>query len=213
MKTDYTDIFVVLDRSGSMESVRADTIGGFNAFLGDQQKSGAGEATITLAQFDDVCEIVYNALPLSSAKPLTTETFVPRGSTALLDAIGKTIDETGARLAALPETERPENVIFVILTDGQENASRTFSMAQISEKIRHQRDVYGWEFVFLGANQDAIATAGHIGVPAAAALTYAHDGKGVMDAMETVSSEITSMRIKLQRGFSIKDADRAKQKR
>ena len=213
MKTDYSDLSLVLDRSGSMEAVRADTIGGFNAFLSDQQKNGTGTATITLAQFDDIYEVVYRAIALADAAPLTADTFVPRGSTALLDAIGKTIDETGTRLAALPEAERPDKVIFVILTDGEENASRHFTMKQISEKIRHQRDTYGWEFVFLGANQDAIATAAQIGVSRDAALSYAYDGKGVMDAMETVSENVRGMRSKAQGGFSIKEADRNKQRR
>ena len=213
MKTDYSDITLVLDRSGSMEAVRNDTIGGFNAFLKDQQSAGVGEATVSLIQFDDIIESVYRAIPLADARPLTVQTFVPRGSTALLDAVGQTIEETGARLAGLPEAERPDKVIFVIVTDGQENASRKYSMAQIGEMISHQRDSYQWEFVFLGANQDAIATAAHIGVPQAAALTYAHDGLGVMDAMETVSENVRAMRSKAQPGFAIKDADRAKQKR
>lgn len=213
MKTDYTDITLVLDRSGSMEAVRSDTIGGFNAFLKDQQNAGVGTATITLVQFDDIYEPVYRAIALTDAPPLTTKTFVPRGSTALLDAVGQAITETGARLAALPEAERPDKVIFVILTDGQENASHKCTMPQISDMIRHQRDTYNWEFVFLGANQDAIATAAQIGVNAEAALTYAHDGKGVLDAMETVSENVRAMRSKAQPGFAIKDSDRAKQRR
>lgn len=213
MKIDYTDITLVLDRSGSMEAVRSDTIGGFNAFLSDQQNAGVGTATITLVQFDDVYEVVYHAIPLVTARPLTKETFVPRGSTALLDAIGQAITETGKRLAGLPESERPDKVIFVIITDGQENASRKFSVAQVGDLIVQQRDQYQWEFVFLGANQDAIATASQMGVPAASALTYAHDGKGVMDAMQTVSENVGAMRRKIQPGFSIKDADRAKQER
>ena len=213
MKTDYSDISLVLDRSGSMEAVRADTIGGFNAFLTDQKNAGVGTATVTLAQFDDIYETVYLAIPLGDAPLLSAQTFVPRGSTALLDAIGKTIDETGTRLAALPEAQRPDKVIFVILTDGEENASLHFTMPQIADKIRHQRENYQWEFVFLGANQDAIATASQIGVPQGAALSYAYDGKGVMDAMETVSENVRGMRAKSQPSFAIKDADRAKQKR
>jgi hypothetical protein len=194
-RLDYTDITIILDRSGSMESVAADTIGGFNRFL-DDQKTGHGSATITLVQFDDRYETVYSVAPIATAPPLTGDTFVPRGSTALLDAIGRTIDTTGARLAAMREEDRPEQVMMVILTDGEENASRHFDNDAIARRISHQRDVYSWEFVFLGANQDAIATASQMGVAAGSALSYAPSPVGTNAAFDSVSRRVRDKRLR-----------------
>lgn len=178
---DATDITIVLDRSGSMASVANDTIGGFNAFLAGQ-RAEPGEATVSLVQFDTEYEPLYTARPVAEAPDLTNKTFVPRGGTALLDAIGRTIIATGARLAGMADEDRPERVIFVILTDGEENSSREFHKAQIDEMIRHQTDAYQWAFVFLGANQNAIQTARSIGINSAAAMTYAATPKGTSEA-------------------------------
>ncbi|MBC8140815.1 MAG: VWA domain-containing protein [Armatimonadetes bacterium] len=194
MKKDYTHITLVLDRSGSMEQMRTDAIGGFNTFLKDQQ-AAPGAATLTLVQFDDRYESSYSLAPIASVKPLDTTTFVPRGSTALLDALGKAIEETGARLAAMPDDERPEKVLFVTLTDGMENASRIFTRAQIFDKITHQRDVYDWEFVFLAANQDAIEAGETMGFARDSSATYAATGKGQQSAMQAVSQATTRYRM------------------
>src|SRR5690349_20776387 len=172
-----TDITIILDRSGSMESVKSDTIGGFNSFLSEQQKID-GEASLSLVQFDDQYEVVYEDKDIRDAAKLTEATFQPRGSTALLDAIGRTVNAVGGRLAALPEAERPDKVLMVIMTDGFENASHEFSAAQVSKMINHQREVYSWEFMFIGANQDAVLSANEIGIPAHAALTYAANSEG-----------------------------------
>ena len=137
-----TDITIVLDRSGSMASVRADTIGGFNEFLRKQREANIGECRVSLVQFDDQYETVYADRPVAVAADLTSETFVPRGSTALNDAIGKTIAATGARYAALPELMRPGKVLFVIVTDGGENASKEYTGAKVQEMIVQQRDKY-----------------------------------------------------------------------
>ena len=208
-----TDITIILDRSGSMQTVAEDTIGGFNRFLEDQ-KSAPGEAVLTLIQFDDKYEAVYRAKPIAKARPLDHTTFVPRGSTALLDAIGRTIDEAGFRLSATPEKERPEKVIMVILTDGYENASRHFTMQKINEMISHQRDVYNWEFVFLGANQDAIATASQFGIAGDAALTYASTSTGTAAAFASMSDKMKLYRqrnIAEPRQAFFDDEDRKKQ--
>lgn len=189
MKQNSTDITVVLDRSGSMQSIASDTIGGFNKFLSDQQ-AAPGEAVITLNQFDDVFEHVLKAVAISEAKPLNNSTFVPRGSTALLDAIGRSIEETGKRLESIPEDQRPSKVVVVIITDGHENASSKFSRQQIDEKIRHQRDNYQWEFVFLGANQDAIDAAAGIGIQGANSMTYAANTQGTTAAFASVSRNL-----------------------
>src|SRR6476620_7328202 len=122
MMKNETDVTVILDRSGSMEAIASDVIGGFNQFLAEQQRH-PGDCRLTLVQFDDRYEVLYLARPIADAARLTADTFEPRGSTALLDAIGRTIDATGARLAALPEAERPNRVLLAIVTDGQENAS------------------------------------------------------------------------------------------
>lgn len=165
MKDDLTDLVCIVDRSGSMETICDDAIGGFNAFLA-AQKAAPGTARLTYAQFDDRYELVHDAAPLSAVPPLTRETFVPRGSTALYDAICRTMDRVGQRLATTPEPERPAKVVVVIVTDGHENASRRHTHADVQRRIAHQRDVYGWEFVFLAANQDAMAGAVHLGMAA-----------------------------------------------
>lgn len=184
-----TEIAVVLDRSGSMGSVRDDTIGGFNAFL-EKQKEIPGDVTITLVQFDNLIETVLNAVRVTDAAPLTKETYVPRASTALLDAIGETINSLGKRLSGMPKTERPEKVIFVIITDGYENASRVFKQEEIDKMISLQRDTYKWEFIFLGANQDAIAAACNIGIAAVNAMTYSSTPVGVADAFAVTAQNV-----------------------
>ena len=151
-----TEIVCVLDRSGSMESIVDDAIGGFNTFLKTQQET-PGEARMSVVLFDHEYDLLYRGKALADIPPFNSLTFVPRGSTALFDALGRTIQEVGVRLAALAEVERPNKVLFVILTDGQENASKNYTGQQIKEMITHQLNVYQWEFLFFAANQDAFA--------------------------------------------------------
>lgn len=186
MNEQATHITIVLDRSGSMESVREDTIGGFNVFL-NEQKAEPGQATLTLVQFDNEYEVVYDTLPLAKVPPLTQKTFQPRGSTALLDAIGRAMNETGKRLAEMPDSERPGKVLLVIMTDGYENASQEFTSEQIFQKITHQREVYSWQIVFIGANQDAIATGSSLGIAPSNSLNYVADSAGTTYAMKRLS--------------------------
>lgn len=193
MKDTHTDITIVLDRSGSMASVAGDTIGGFNRFLEDQQKA-PGTACITLHQFDHEFETRIKAQDIAAAPKLTPETFVPRGNTALLDAIGRAIVDTGARLGAMPEAERAGKVVFVIITDGYENASVEYNRGRIHEMITHQTEKYAWEFVFLGANQNAIATAGSVGIVASKAMTFADNSEGTTAAFCSVSSNLRAYR-------------------
>lgn len=190
MNNNLTDITVVLDRSGSMSSVANDTKGGFDQFVNDQQKA-SGEANLTLVQFDNQYEFVHRGKPIKDIPPLD---FQPRGSTALLDAIGRAIIETGARLKGTSEHERPSKVVFVIITDGEENSSKEFKRSQINEMIKHQRDIYKWEFVFLGANQDVIKEAGDLGIATASAMSYAHNSRGVKAAFHTTSMNLSSYR-------------------
>lgn len=210
MKKGYSDITIVLDRSGSMHNVVSDTIGGFNQFLSDQ-KEVDGEATITLAQFDDQYDIVYQGIDIQTVEDLNEGTFVPRGMTALRDAIGKTINGTGKRLSKMDEKDRPEKVIFVILTDGHENASQEYTSQKINEMIKHQSDNYQWEFVFLGANQDAISTADGFGISRGKAMTYASNSLGTASAYASVSDKMKMFRTGKEAGMSFDDDDRKKQ--
>ncbi|MDP2692874.1 MAG: VWA domain-containing protein [bacterium] len=194
MKTNYSHIAVILDRSGSMSSVKEATIAGFNDFL-DKQKKTPGEATISLHQFDDVYETVYDFANLQYAPLLNETTYQPRNSTALLDAIGKTINNLGVRLGAMTENERPERIIVVIQTDGYENASKEYTKDKINELIIHQRDKYNWQFLFLGANQDAIMTASSIGIQANKSMTYDHSSVGTSNMYMAASNLTSSLRI------------------
>ncbi|MDR3799159.1 MAG: VWA domain-containing protein, partial [Terracidiphilus sp.] len=185
MRDNFTRIAIVLDRSGSMESCKESTVAGFNEFIRTQREI-PGEATVKLVQFDDQYETVFDK-PLKECPELTQNTFVPRGSTALLDAQGRTIVEMGQELVALPESERPSKVIVVTLTDGMENASKQYNLDKIGEMIREQRDKYSWDFVFLGANQDAIATAAAMSIPLPSAMSYSTSKAGVAATMAAVS--------------------------
>jgi len=162
-----TEVAFILDRSGSMQSIAEGAINGFNSFLNDQQKDHEEYPTrLTLTLFDTVFEVPFSSLPVPEILPLDSKTYKPDGCTALLDAIGHTVDELGKRLAAMPEAERPGKVIVAILTDGLENSSTRYSWRKISQMIKHQTEVYKWEFLFLGANQDAIATASKMSIEA-----------------------------------------------
>ncbi len=193
MKSGYTHIAVVLDRSGSMWSVAADTIGGFNTFLAEQ-KELKGEATLTLVQFDSEFETVYFSKPLIEIPNLTSKTYIPRSGTALRDAVGKTILLTGKWLEEKPEEERPEKVICLILTDGGENESTEFSAEQIREMVKHQQDVYSWTFTFIGANQDSFAVSNKMGFSAANTMNYAATAAGTGSAFKSMSRGIVAAR-------------------
>ncbi len=190
---DFSYLACVIDRSGSMDSIKSDAIGGFNSFL-EAQKKVPGTAIMTIVLFDDQYEKLCDAAPLQEVKPLTDNTFVPRGSTALLDAIGRTIDELGLSLAAMPEDQRPGNVIVAILTDGYENASRVFTREQIFDKITHQQTVYQWQFEFLAANQDAIEAGREIGIAADDTTSFDATSQGVHYAMAEMNHKLSIKR-------------------
>jgi Mg-chelatase subunit ChlD len=170
---DATHIAVLLDRSGSMGDIKDDAIGGFNCFLKEQKAAGAN-ATLTLVQFDtESTDVVHESMPILEVPDLNHQTFQPRGGTPLLDALGQTIDSTGRALAAIPEANRPNKVVFVVITDGQENSSHQHTKASVKEKIDHQSDQYNWQFVFLGANQNAFDEAGAVGIAMPNAANFA----------------------------------------
>lgn len=177
-------IVVVLDRSGSMSSIKTDTEGGFNTFI-EEQKKLPGRCLVTLAQFDDHYDVVYSNLPLSDVPKLT---LLPRGSTALFDAIGKTVVAKGEELAALSESERPAVVEVLVLTDGWENASREWTGDRVKELVEKQTNQYNWKFTFMGSNQDAVLVGGTLGFTAGNSLTYSGQNVGVAFANAARSS-------------------------
>jgi hypothetical protein len=193
MKNHYSEIAFVLDRSGSMESCREAAIEGFNSFLQEQQRT-EGLAKLTLILFDDEYLAPIDALPVAEILPLDNDSYVPRGSTALLDAIGRTIDELGARLVSLPEQDRPMQVIVAILTDGLENSSQNYTWRQIADAIKQQSEQYRWTFLFLGANQDAIATAAQMNITAANAAAYVADAAGLHASSKSLTRKVRALR-------------------
>lgn len=194
MKQDLTEITIVLDRSGSMLAVCDATISGFNEFV-EGQKKAPGDANLTLIQFDteNPYEVVFDRA-IAEVPKLTADTYVPRGGTPLHDAIGQTITKLGAKLKRMSEAERPAKVVVAVMTDGMENASREYRAPQIAEMIKHQREVYKWEFLFLGANQDAILTGERLNIPAGNALTYSGAPAGTASAMRGMSANVASFR-------------------
>ena len=204
MKENKTDITVVLDRSGSMESIASDTKGGFDSFVNDQKKM-PGEVELTLVQFDTEYEFVHKGKPIKEVPALD---FHPRGGTALLDAMGRAIRETGERLEKMPEHDRPGKVVFVVITDGLENSSREFSKKQINEMVKHQTDRYNWQFVYLGANQDAIQEGQQLGISAINSMTYAPTGKGVAVAFAATSANLRAYQSGAAQTMAYKEEDR-----
>lgn len=186
--SNYTAIAVVVDRSGSMVTMREDAEGGLNTFIEDQKKE-EGRCTLRLDQFDDHFDTVF---PSKDIQEIGKYTLVPRGGTALLDAIGKTVTNFGEELAAMPEDERPGNVIVVVVTDGGENMSREWTGDKVKELIKQQEEQYGWTFVFLAANQDAIAVGGQYGFNAGTSLTYT--GQTVGSTYSMLSGRVSATR-------------------
>jgi len=197
MTKHLTEIAFILDRSGSMQGMVEPAISGFNRLLREQQQA-PGAARFTLVLFDDQYEVPFHSVPIAEVVELDTTTFVPRGSTALLDAIGRTVDELGEKLQHTPEADRPNQVIIAILTDGEENASQRFSWQDIAKRIRHQTEKYQWQFLFLGANQDAIATAGKMSIHSANTTNFAANDESYAAAKGALSRKMTAVRRRSQ---------------
>lgn len=188
-----TAIVMVLDRSGSMSSIRGATIEGINTFL-KEQKSVEGDCYFTLVQFDDQYEVVYNNLPLVDIPDVTGKTFVPRGSTALLDAVGKTINLTREGLLKIEEARRPDRVLMVIYTDGMENASQEYTTEQIKTLIEETKEKDGWDYLYLGANQDAITVAQNMGIGSTHAANYVSTSAGTFSTYDSLCCAVKSYR-------------------
>lgn len=193
MKTNRTELAFILDRSGSMCGLEADTIGGYNAML-EKQKKEAGEAIVTTVLFDDQYELLHDRIDLRGIAPITDREYYVRGSTALLDAIGKTIQKIANIQKRTAPEFRADRVLFVITTDGHENASREYSYSKVKALLERQKKQYGWEFLFLGANIDAIATAQQFGIEADRAVDYHADGEGTQLNYQVLSKTVSCVR-------------------
>lgn len=203
---DSTHIAVLIDRSGSMGSVKNETISGFNHFVKEQRDAG-DNATLTLVQFDSGgIDTLQEMTPIKAVPDLNSDTYQPRGMTPLLDALGKTIDSTGKQLSAIPEENRPSQVVFVVITDGLENASHQFTKAKIAEMIGVQEGTYRWQFVYLGANQDAFAEAKGMNINVANAATFRPTAASMDAAYAATAKNVVSYR-RSRRASSLKFSD------
>ncbi|MFH1006169.1 MAG: VWA domain-containing protein [Candidatus Latescibacterota bacterium] len=209
MRQDYTHITVILDRTGSMESIRDDTIGGYNTFL-KKQKAEPGEATLTLVQFDtqDPYEVIYRFRSIDKVPELNHETYVPRASTPLLDALGRGINDLEKSLSELKEEDRPSKVVVVVVTDGQENSSQEFRKDQIEKMVKEKAQKGSWQFVFLSADLAAIGDAMAVGIHADAVLLFEKNGKGSASAWGSLSERTSDYRSSRKEKIGFEQGDR-----
>ncbi|MGE5678184.1 MAG: vWA domain-containing protein [Pseudomonadota bacterium] len=193
MKENLTEIIFILDRSGSMAGLESDTIGGYNSFL-EEQKKVEGEAHVTTVLFDNNYEVLHDGVDIKSVNPITRKEYFARGTTALLDAVGLTINRVVERIKKTDESQRPSKVIFIITTDGLENSSVEFTYTQVKQMVSYQQSKYNWEFLFLGANIDAAKEADSLGIKANRASNYVADSQGSNLIYGTLASSIASFR-------------------
>ncbi len=187
MNQQKSEIILVLDRSGSMESIKTDMEGGLKSFI-EKQKLDQGECLVSLYQFDTIYEKVFEAVNVKEVKDIV---LTPRGGTALNDAIGLTINAVGNRLKNTLENDRPGLVVFVVITDGEENSSHEFSGDKVKEMVKHQTEKYQWQFVFLGANQDAVLAGGALGISTSNSMSYGANMRGVSNMYNSLSANIS----------------------
>lgn len=192
MKKGLTELIFILDRSGSMGGLEADTIGGFNSLL-EKQKKQAGEALVSTVLFDNEIQVLHDRVPLADVRPMTGEDYFVRGCTALLDAVGGAIHHIGNVHKYAREEDVPEHTLVVITTDGMENASRHYDLPQVKELVKRQREKYGWEFLFLGANIDAMETAVSFGISVQRAASYHSDSEGTALNYEVLSQAVQAV--------------------
>ena len=193
MKKNLTELVFILDRSGSMAGMEADTIGGFNSMV-EKQKKEAGEALVSTVLFSYESHVIHDRVDIGKIEPLTDREYSVGGGTALIDAIGQAIHHIGNVHKYAREEDRPEHTIFVITTDGMENASRRYSSDEVKRMVRRQKEKYGWEFLFLGANIDAVETAAHFGIGSDRAVRFHNDARGIALNYDTVSMTVGRMR-------------------
>ena len=193
MRKGLTEVIFILDRSGSMSGLEADTIGGFNSMIAKQKKE-EGEAYISTVLFDDKTEVLYDRVPISKVEPMNENQYYVRGCTALLDALGRAIHHIGNVHKYAREEDRPEKTLFIITTDGMENSSHEYSYDKVKKMVEKQKKKYGWEFLFLGANIDAIEVAGRFGIAANRAINYESDRQGTQLNYEVLSRTVSEFR-------------------
>ena len=193
MNNNLTEIVFILDRSGSMAGLEADTIGGFNAMV-EKQKKEPGEALLSAVLFDNESQVIYDRVDIRKVEPMTDRQYQVRGCTALLDAIGGAVHHIANVHKYAREEDRPGKTVFVITTDGMENASRRYTYAQVQKMVKHEQEKYGWEFLFLGANMDAISAARSFGIREDRAVRYECDGAGTALNFAVVSKTIGKLR-------------------
>lgn len=194
MRKNLTELVMILDRSGSMAGLENDTIGGYNGML-QKKKETDGEVLVSTILFDHVSEVLYDRIPLDKMPQMTDKEYYVRGCTALLDAIGGAIHHIGNVHKYARDEDRPEKTIFVITTDGMENASRVYSYDRVKKMVERQKEKYGWEFLFLGANIDAIKTAERFGIQADRAANYNSDHEGTLLNYEVLGETLCAMRV------------------
>ena len=193
MKKNLTELVFILDRSGSMSGLERDTIGGFNSMIAKQKKQD-GECIVSTVLFDDECRVIHDRVSLENIKPMTEDDYFVGGCTALIDTIGGAIHHIGIVHKYARTEDVPENTIFIITTDGQENASHRYSSDKVKQMIERQKDKYGWEFLFIGANIDAVETAKRYGIDRNRAVNYNADAQGTSVLYETVSKAVCNVR-------------------
>ncbi len=193
MKKDLTELVFILDRSGSMAGLESDTIGGFNSMV-ERQKKAEGEALVSTVLFSDRSTVIHDRVDLRRIEPMTDRQYSVGGSTALIDAIGCAIHHIGNVHKYAREEDRPEHTVFVITTDGMENASRIYTSDRVKAMVQRQKEKYGWEFLFLGANIDAVETAARFGINEDRAVTYHNDSEGLSLNYEEVGEAVCHVR-------------------
>ncbi len=193
MKKNLTELVFILDRSGSMSGLESDTIGGFNSMI-EKQKKVEGEAFVSTVLFDNTSEVIHDRVKIQDVKPMTDEDYSVRGCTALLDAVGGAIHHIGNIHKYAREEDVPEHTMFVIMTDGIENASSRYDSERVKMMIERQKSKYGWEFLFLGANIDAVETAARVGINKDSAVNYHSDSAGTQLNYDVLSETICSVR-------------------
>ena len=193
MKKGLTELVFILDRSGSMSGLEADTIGGFNSLI-EKQKKEEGEACISVVLFDDTTDVIYDRVSLNKIEPMTDKQYYVRGCTALLDALGGAIHHIKTVHKYAREEDRPEKTLFIITTDGMENASRRYTYDKVKAMVENEKDNYGWEFLFLGANIDAIRTASRFGIHADRAVNFENDSRGTQLNYDVLSETVSQVR-------------------
>ena len=204
MKKNLTELVFILDKSGSMAGLEADTIGGFNAMI-ERQRQDQGEALVSTVLFSNRSTVIHDRVSLRKIEPLTERQYFVGGSTALIDAIGGAIHHIGNVHKYAREEDRPEHTIFVITTDGMENASHAYSSDEVKAMVQRQKEKYGWEFLFLGANIDAVETAAHFGINEDRAVTYCSDSRGQRLNYQVVSKTVSALRASVPLGREWKD--------